>query len=341
MTNCELRALFPDVNFRYADCDTMPGQIPAYLQEFAREGYFGLGLSGCGSAYSGCGSECNGCGGSYCGPIYNPVGVVPATLQTSYTPVVDQCNPCITPLDTRIQSACNSTRIGCARPRRRKCCKCCCCCCCCGGGGINPYERRCNFKFSAQSSTTADGISGAKFVVTSGIGDTQTLETDANGYATAQLLPNVDYTMRQTGGPLGMNIDSTAHTVRVDANCNVYVDGVLTQNFVVYNAPLVPAVTANFSFTKVSAEDQSTLAGAMFTLSSDTLGTAIAYSGADGKVNFSNLAPGTYTLREPVQPSGFEPNSKTYTVVVTSTGDVLVDNASASTFSVPNTPNDT
>lgn len=75
-------------------------------------------------------------------------------------------------------------------------------------------------------------------------------------------------------------------------------------------------------FVKVD-EDGDALSGAAFTLYSDeecTASVSEANSGANGQVNFGQLAAGSYYIKETGTPEGYEDNDTLYRVTVTSTG---------------------
>ncbi|MEG1186107.1 MAG: prealbumin-like fold domain-containing protein, partial [Eubacterium sp.] len=118
--------------------------------------------------------------------------------------------------------------------------------------------------------------------------------------------------------------------------------------------------TANFEFTKVG-NDGTALPSCTFTLTRDkgdwadrievpaiAKNTMTSTSGSDGKVNFTNLDPGTYTLAETAAPAEYF-KTGTYTVTVSTTGDVNVvqkesgsmkltgDGSESSPFKIQNT----
>lgn len=79
---------------------------------------------------------------------------------------------------------------------------------------------------------------------------------------------------------------------------------------------------ADLNFTKVASDKTITLSGAGFKLVNDeTKSEQTATSGADGNVNFKNLAAGTYTLTETIAPGGYTASSETWKVEVTENSD--------------------
>ena len=92
-------------------------------------------------------------------------------------------------------------------------------------------------------------------------------------------------------------------------------------------------VFGEFEFTKVDSETKDKLQGVEFTLTSDApVGPekdkfdykVSKTTDAEGKINYTNLYPGTYTLKETKQLPGYKENTKTWTVVVDSQGETNV-----------------
>lgn len=88
-----------------------------------------------------------------------------------------------------------------------------------------------------------------------------------------------------------------------------------------------------FEFTKVDSETKDKLQGVEFTLTSDgPVGPAkdkfdykvSKTTDAEGKINYTKLYPGTYTLKETKQLAGYKESTKTWTVVVDSQGETNV-----------------
>ena len=88
-----------------------------------------------------------------------------------------------------------------------------------------------------------------------------------------------------------------------------------------------------FEFTKVDSEDKKPLQGVEFTLTSEgkvgPKDNKFDYkvsktTGADGTINYTNLYPGTYTLKETKQLAGYKENTKTWRVEVSQDGSTKV-----------------
>lgn len=78
--------------------------------------------------------------------------------------------------------------------------------------------------------------------------------------------------------------------------------------------------------------------GAIFTLSQDSIPVCTATSSAGGRVSFTCLAEGMYSLAETVPAEGYKPNTATYTVVVIDRDTITINGAPASDFVVLNEP---
>ncbi len=91
-------------------------------------------------------------------------------------------------------------------------------------------------------------------------------------------------------------------------------------NEIIHYVPRVP-----FSFTKTDSGTGTALSGASFELvnqkTKTTVGTVT--SGDDGKVDFGEVASGTYTLTETAAPKGYDMTQHTWTVVVDAENDTV------------------
>lgn len=81
----------------------------------------------------------------------------------------------------------------------------------------------------------------------------------------------------------------------------------------------------NFVFNKVD-DNEKPLPGAVFELKDASGNTLSRTSSSSGQVLFDNLKMGRYTLTEKSAPNGFIKDSKVYTVVIASNGEIRIDN---------------
>ncbi|QYA45242.1 VWA domain-containing protein [Macrococcoides bohemicum] len=81
----------------------------------------------------------------------------------------------------------------------------------------------------------------------------------------------------------------------------------------------------NFVFNKVD-DNEKPLQGAVFELKDVSGNTLSRTSSSSGQVQFDNLKKGRYTLTEKSAPNGFIKDSKVYTVVIASNGEIRIDN---------------
>ncbi|MEB8171518.1 SpaA isopeptide-forming pilin-related protein [Macrococcus caseolyticus] len=81
----------------------------------------------------------------------------------------------------------------------------------------------------------------------------------------------------------------------------------------------------NFVFNKVD-DNEKPLQGAVFELKDVSGNTLSRTSSSSGQVLFDNLKKGRYTLTEKSAPNGFIKDSKVYTVVIASNGEIRIDN---------------
>ena len=79
-----------------------------------------------------------------------------------------------------------------------------------------------------------------------------------------------------------------------------------------------------FKIIKSNEADNSNLAGATFELTDANNNTIYRTSGNDGEINFTNLAPGSYTLKETRAPKDFVKSEKRWSVTVYSDGSVRI-----------------
>lgn len=101
----------------------------------------------------------------------------------------------------------------------------------------------------------------------------------------------------------------------------------------------VNVYTFELNVVKVDGNTKAPLAGATFKLTSDTdtTGTTLT-TGEDGTVKFTGLKAGTYYVEETVAPSGYNINSKKFTITISTSGVVTGDGVNNSKLIVNDYP---
>mgnify|MGYP000640638374 FL=1 len=140
-----------------------------------------------------------------------------------------------------------------------------------------------------------------------------TLNKDALISADGALKANTNHVDLHYTNNMGVNSDIPGNTV------NVY--------------------TFELNIVKVDGNTKAPLAGATFKLTSDTdtTGTTLT-TGEDGTVKFTGLKAGTYYVEETVAPSGYNINSKKFTITISTSGVVTGDSVNNSKLTVNDYP---
>lgn len=140
-----------------------------------------------------------------------------------------------------------------------------------------------------------------------------TLNKDALISADGALKANTNHVDLHYTNNMGVNSDIPGNTV------NVY--------------------TFELNVVKVDGNTKAPLAGATFKLTSDTdtTGTTLT-TGEDGTVKFTGLKAGTYYVEETVAPSGYNINSKKFTITISTSGVVTGDGVNNSKLTVNDYP---
>lgn len=140
-----------------------------------------------------------------------------------------------------------------------------------------------------------------------------TLNKDALISADGALKANTNHVDLHYTNNMGVNSDIPGNTV------NVY--------------------TFELNVVKVDGNTKAPLAGATFKLTSDTdtTGTTLT-TGEDGTVKFTGLKAGTYYVEETAAPSGYNINSKKFTITISTSGVVTGDGVNNSKLIVNDYP---
>ncbi|ETY75609.1 cell surface protein [Lactiplantibacillus fabifermentans T30PCM01] len=200
-------------------------------------------------------------------------------------------------------------------------------------GVIDPATTTVNAQITYGGSGTAGGTDIYQLVVTKTDAQTQrvlanatyelrdadgtvlqtNLTTNTSGQFIVGNLVAGTYLLVETAAPAGYELDETAHTIVISA-ANA------TNKLITANVTDT-AKTGKVTVTKTDVATNQVLSGATFTLTNAS-GTVVAsgVTDANGQVQFTGLAQGTYTLRETQAPSGYQLSNATQTVVIGETG---------------------
>ncbi len=164
--------------------------------------------------------------------------------------------------------------------------------------------------------TTAEGLPGAEITIYNEAGETAAQGiTDKNGDFAVYNLPAGKYTFKETGAPVGYQLNTTVFTFTIDENGNVTGDDTVTDR---------PTEVVIHKTDVTTAEG---LPGAEITVY-DKNGDVV-FSGItneNGSITIKNLPAGTYTFKETGAPKGYQLNTTVFTFTIHEDGTVTGDN---------------
>lgn len=164
-------------------------------------------------------------------------------------------------------------------------------------------------------------LEGAVFELRRNNTAVQTETSGANGVAAFGYPQAGSYTLVETQPPEGYRKDAAVHTVTVDADGGISIDGLEDNVLIIQNLPMLYEI----SFTITDADTAALLPDAEFELFSGTSMITSAISDTGGFVNFGGFPRGEYTIRESAPSSGYQPNTAIYSVIVSSDGSVTIN----------------
>ena len=215
-------------------------------------------------------------------------------------------------------------------------------------------------EFTKIDATTGNPLEGAEFVleykktgssIFSELPGSRRRST-SDGKLVWNDLVDGDYRVIETKAPEGnydteLNLGEKATFTIVRNKNNYYeIESVTPSSKTITNTekPEEPKIkTGEFEFTKVDSETKEKLQEVEFTLTSDApVGPekdkfdykVSKTTGEDGKITYSKLYPGTYTLKETKQLPGYQENTKTWKVVVDSQGETKVQSGDSGGYKV-------
>lgn len=185
----------------------------------------------------------------------------------------------------------------------------------------------------------SESIEGAKYTL-KGISDYDTevnaeVTTGSQGDAMFEGIEKGVYTLKETYSPSDWLLDKTEYIVTVDGSGKItceekenggHADKTEDGKIIMKDSP---RVHGNVSFQKLSTVASAPVEGAKFRLSGKSkYGNDVmiyAVSDDSGRVKFDDVEYGDYTLKEVETPDGYIPNSKEYSVTVSDTGIIGID----------------
>ena len=162
----------------------------------------------------------------------------------------------------------------------------------------------------------------------------QDMITSTNGEIAFDNIEMGEYVLQETKTSNDWVLDSTMHSVVVDAQGNVLIDGeTYTDKFI--SIQNTPRIHTNASFKSVDATYTSkTIEGTQFKLTGTSdYGTTVNQfitSNSNGTVSFRNLEKGVYELIETKATDGYSLNDNVYQLVVDSNGNFSITLKTAS-----------
>lgn len=201
------------------------------------------------------------------------------------------------------------------------CCQNCCC-------QPNVYP----FTFHKVDSTTGDPVSGATFALYDANSSLIATEiSNANGQVTFSHLQPGMYTLRETIPADGYLPNRIEHSVIIEKNGTMMVDGIAVVHFTIPNTK-IPTVSI------IKTDDNGIpLSGATFTLSQNGNVLQTIVSDECGSLAIGKLQPGTYTLVETIPPTGYQPNATPYIILVSEDGTITINGETTTNYTIVNT----
>jgi len=184
-------------------------------------------------------------------------------------------------------------------------------------------------------------LSGAVFGLYQADTAVYSATSNASGVVSFANIEPGTYTLKETTAPVGYELSIESHTVVVAADMSITIDGNASSSF--STQKYVNNRTPNgFSFNKVDSKGNA-LSDAEFGLYIGNTLITSTVSAVDGKVQFANIEPGTYILKEIKAPQGYVKSSEQHIVNVAEDMSIEVDGNPASyfeTYKLKNTENE-
>ncbi|MFM1538970.1 SpaA isopeptide-forming pilin-related protein [Helcococcus bovis] len=206
------------------------------------------------------------------------------------------------------------------------------------GKRIIPYIVGAQFKLLKLEKGTSNRLPGAKFSLKndSGTFNKEQIGND-KGEITFSNIPQGEYILKEEEAPTGyQKTDKTAKVI-VDSQGDIKIDGSLIKKdpsaegkyglnvFVVENPRNSESPLGDFCINKTDKDTKRPLLGAEFILQSKNSNwSKKETSGNDGKIKFTGIPQGEYTLIETKSPDGYKKSNRQWQVYVNSAGRTFI-----------------
>jgi len=193
-----------------------------------------------------------------------------------------------------------------------------------------------HFSFTALDAVTLHALEGAVFILLGNGAIKARAISDLQGIVSFSDIPPGAYQLQEETPTPCYQVNTQVFSIVVNVNGTVTVNGDPAAGFTFYN---IPIGNAGFAFSKLHGATFEPLPEAVFSLQSNSgILVARAISDSNGLISFMELAPGAYQLQEVIPPTGYQPNTQIFNVVIAADGAVTIDNMPASEFIAYDSP---
>lgn len=192
------------------------------------------------------------------------------------------------------------------------------------------YYRQYSFKI-VRTDENRVPLAGALFELQQNGKTVQKTATGPDGSTKVSLPAPGFYTIKETTSPAGRPADKASHTVNMNTDGTILIDGRQTDILTVSTR------AAGLQVSKVNPNDEP-LMGAVFELRSGSTVLQSVGTGADGIAVFNIPAAGSYTLVETQPPQGYRAEPTAYAVTIGQDGAAIIGAEQTTVLTVQNLP---